>query len=56
MSEALREKVERAIEAQSYARLLGLKVVEAEEEEGRAVISCDKRRICCSRPASCTAA
>ncbi len=54
MSEALREKVERAIEAQSYARLLGLKVVEA--EEGRAVISCDKRRICCSRPASCTAA
>lgn len=41
MSEALCEKIERAIEAQSYARLLGLKVVEA--EEGRAVISCDKR-------------
>lgn len=37
----LAQKIENEIQRQSYARLLGLKVLEA--EEGRVVISCQKR-------------
>jgi len=40
MNELLR-KVEKAIERQPYARLLGLKAEQA--EEGKVVISCEKR-------------